>query len=251
MKRLSFLLICCILFHKSDVCAFQNRDSSLNIPFVFVSYRLQLPGMDLSDRFGVNSAIGGGFDYKHKSGWILGVSGYFLFGKHVREDTILNSISTSNGYVIDQNGQFAIVDLQERGYCFALKIGKIIPLVKQHPGSGILVSGGVGFLEHKIRVVNIGNTAPQLSHEYKKGYDRLSNGSAISLTTGYLHLSRRRLINFFAGIEVTHAWTKNRRTLNYDSGQKDKILRNDSLYGLKVAWIIPLYNKQSEGFYYF
>lgn len=251
MKNCLLLLTINFFAYSYLFAEINNIDSSVSVPCLSVSYRFQIPGGDMANRFSYNSAIGCGFLYKHKSNWITGASGYFLFSKNVKETNMLDSISTSNGYIIDKFGQYALVNMYERGYSFSVKLGKMFSFSKQRPNSGLLLLGGLGFLEHKIRIETLSNTVPQLSEEYKKGYDRLSNGIIVSETIGYLHLGNKRLVNYFAGIELAQAWTKNRRSLNYDTGTKDDKLRNDLFYGFKFAWIIPFYKKMPKEYYYF
>lgn len=46
--------------------------------------------------------------------------------------------------------------------------------------------GGGGFLQHKIRIENRENVAPQILGDYAKGYDYLRNGPAGYLYVGYV-----------------------------------------------------------------
>ena len=103
-------------------------------------------------------------------------------------------------------------------------------------------------LQHKIRIEG---AAPQLMGEYKKGYDRLSNGLALGEFIGYVHLGKNHFINFFAGFEIIEAFTKNRRSFNIDTIEKDDTKRLDILSGFKFGWIIPLYRRNADEFYYY
>ena len=84
-------------------CA-QVNDSSVFAPLISASYSYQWPGGDLVKRFGGNSSIGVAFMLKTKSNWIFGIDGNFIFGNNVKENGILDSISTVNGKIIDENG---------------------------------------------------------------------------------------------------------------------------------------------------
>ena len=110
---------------------------------------------------------------------------------------------------------------------------------------------GIGFLQHKKRIEVTGNVVPELTRDYRKGYDRLSNGPAITQFIGYHYLSNRRLINFFGGFEAIAALTKNRRGYNYDTMEYDNKQRFDLLYGIRFGWIIPLYKKKPKEFYFY
>jgi hypothetical protein len=88
--------------------------------------------------------------------------------------------------------------------------------------------------------------SPQLSTEYKRGYDRLSNGLCVSPSVGYLHYAPNRRINYFVRVEGHLAQTRNRRSVNYDTGLPDQRLRHDALWGLRVGWILPLYRRAEK-----
>ena len=80
-------------------------------------------------------------------------------------------------------------------------------MIGPNSNSGILLMGGAGILQHKIRYEIPDNNAPQLSSEHKKGYDRLSNGPSISQFIGYVHFGNNRTINFHIGAEFTGSRT--------------------------------------------
>ena len=117
--------------------------------------------------------------------------------------------------------------------------------------SGLLLMGGLGFLQHRIRIENLDNRVPNLNDDYVKGYDRLSNGFAAHQFIGYMHLSNSRRLNFYVGFELNQAWTQNRRGYNFDKQQVDKEKRLDLLYGIKVGWILPLYPKGAQKYFYY
>ncbi|MFY8132590.1 MAG: hypothetical protein ACOVOL_05100, partial [Bacteroidia bacterium] len=56
--------------------------------------------------------------------------------------------------------------------------------------------------------------------------------------------------NFYIGLDYQLGLTKNRRTINFDTGMADPQLRFDQLIGVKMLWSLPLY-KRSENDYYF
>ena len=152
------------------------KDSCINASLITISYSYQIPGGDLSKRFYPNSTIGAGYLFKTKKNWFFGADGYFMFRDKVKETGILKNISTSDGNIIDGNGIYADVRLYERGYNLGLKTGKLIPFYGPNKNSGIMILCGTGFLQHKIRIENPDNSAPQIKDDYKKGYDKLSNG---------------------------------------------------------------------------
>ena len=204
----------------------------------------------MANRFGDDYNVGGTFQWKTKKNWLFGVDGNFFFSDHVKEINILDKISTSQGFVIGADGYYADVFLYERGFNICGKAGKIFPVIGPNPNSGLLTTLGVGLLQHKIRIEDKGNQAPQLSDEYKKGYDRLTNGLSLTEFNGYINFGSRRLVNFMAGIELTQAFTKSRRNFDFDTMMRDDKSRLDLLFGLRVAWIIPLYKRTPHEYYF-
>lgn len=221
-----------------------------SFPVYYGSFAGQLPAGNLSDRFGANASIGAGYFYKTKSGWLWGADFQYLFGNSVREDSILDNLRASNGEILNEYGEYANVIISESGYYTGIKTGKIFPVSKSYPNSGILFTAGIGFLEHKIRIDNQSNNAPQILGDYKKGYDRLTNGLGSQFFLGYLHIGKNQLANFYGGIEFTQAWTQNRRSINLDTRVQDTTKRIDQLWGIRFGWIIPIYRNVSSDYYY-
>lgn len=244
---LTFFSLLAAAFCKGQV---NVKDSALFAPMLKISYAVQAPGGDLKDRFGWNSNIGGDFSIKTKKNWLFSVSGYFIFGNRVKETGILDSIKNSGGYIIDAGGLYAEVRMSERGYNFMMKLGRVIPVLSPNPNSGFMISLGGGLLQHKIRIDDVSANTPQLADAYKKGYDRLTNGFALSQFIGYLYLGNTRLLNGFAGFEITEAFTQNRRSFNFDTMEKDTKKRVDILTGFRLGIIIPFYKKVPDQFYF-
>lgn len=246
--------ICTLLLFLSLNALFAQvsvKDSCIGITNIGVAFSFQIPGGDLADRFTNNAAIGINFDHKTKKNWILGVHWNYIFGKNIKENTILDSITTSSGFIINQNGEFAQVNIFERGFYTGAYCGKIFPYLSPNPNSGFIVTVGAGLLQHKIRIEDMGNQTPQLSEEYRKGYDRLTNGFMLNEFIGYSYFSNNKLLNFYAGIELIQGWTQNRRSYDYDLMRKDTKQRLDLLSGFKFGWVLPLYKRTPREFYYY
>lgn len=234
------------------VSAQQNiKDSIISTSLITVSYGYQFPGGDLAKRFTSNSAIGSSYFFKTKKNWIFGADGFFMFRDSIKETGILDSISTSDGNVIDGDGMYADIKLLERGFYFGAKAGKLFPVLGPNKNSGIVFMVGAGLLQHKIRIENKDNVAPQIKGDYKKGYDRLTNGFAISEFLGYMYMGNSKLVSFYAGFEFIQAWTMNRRSFNFDLMGPDKTKRLDLLSGFRIGWILPLYKRTPETYYYY
>ncbi len=226
------------------------KDSIIRTTILSVSYSYLIPGGDLAKRFKPSSGLGGTFLLKNKKNFVFGAEGTFLFRDTIKETNIFDSIVTDGGYLIDGNGTLADIRLYERGFTFFGKAGKLFPTFGPNPNSGILVMGGVGLFQHKFRIENPGNVTPQINGDYKKGYDRLCNGLAINQSIGYLYMGNSRLVSFYAGLEFTQAWTQSRRSYDYLTMQKDETKRFDSMWGFKVSWIIPLYKRSPQKYYF-
>jgi hypothetical protein len=214
-------------------------------------FAVQVPLGSMADRFYTNSAIGFGAMYKTKSNWFFGADLSYLFAEKVKnEDQILSNITTSEGFVIDQTGVFANIHFRQRGFYANIKSGYVIPTKYGNPNSGILLMGTLGLLQHKIRIEVHENTAPQLDDQYKKGYDKLSNGPGASFYLGYLHLSNNQLANFSVGLEYLYAVTASRRDYDFVLMKKDDAIRHDQLLSIRFNWIIPVYARAPKEFYY-
>jgi hypothetical protein len=230
------------------------KDSSLFVPMLKFSYAVQLPGENLAKRFGVNSNIGLNFSVKTKNKWLYGISGTFLFGNNIKENGILDSLKTSSGFIINQNGNPSVVRLFERGFTISLYAGRIFQpqvfRVSPNKNSGIIFYAGPTYIQHKIKIDDIGKQSPQLVEPYPKGYDRLTAGFGMNEFLGYMYLGNNRILNFFAGFDFVQAFTKSQRSFDYDLMRRDTANRKDFLYGFRIGWILPLYKKAPREFYY-
>ena len=108
-----------------------------------------------------------------------------------------------------------------------------------------------GLLQYKTLIHQDGEDVPLLNGEFKKGFDHLSNGFAISQFIGYFHLADNEPINFYAGFEFHQAWTKNRRDYNLDIKGPDDTLRRDFLFGIRFGWVFPINKRTSNVHYYY
>ena len=250
--RVFFLFLVLLLAAAGSVAQVNVRDSVIFTPMIQVTYGYQFPGGDLARQFGGNSSIGGGLSFKTKRNWLIGIEGNFMFGQSVKNsDSLLKIISTREGFVIDANGYYADMVYYERGYNFLLKFGKVIPLLAPNPNCGFVVTAGGGYIQDKIRIHNPGNTAPQLLGDYKKGYDRLNGGIALTGSIGYMYLSSKRLLNFSGAFEFMQAWTSPYRKRNFDTGKQDTRKLSSQFYTLRVSWILPLYKRVPKEFYFY
>lgn len=249
MKRILFSFLVVLWASISGNAQVNVKDSTLGVTILSVSYTFQIPGGNMKDRFGANSNVGAHVFRKTRKNWVYGLEYQFIFGNDVKENTIEN-LMTEDDFVIGEDGLAGDINIYERGFYASVNAGKIIPITNYNNNSGFLFRAGIGLLQHKIRIEVANNTVPQLNPEMKKGYDRLSNGIAISQFVGYMHLSNSRLLNFYAGLDFTEGFTKSRRSYNYDTMEVDTKQRFDFLYGFKIGWMIPLYKRGGVNMYY-
>lgn len=231
---------------------YTTADSALSIGMFHVSYGYGYPMADMAKRFYSSNQIGAGYDFKTKKGWSFGLEGNFMFRDKIRDSqALIQHIATEGGFVITYSGVFANVMILERGFTVFGKFGKTIPLKTAAPNAGILIEGGLGVLQHKIRIDVAQNSVPSLTGDYKKGYDKLCSGPAAMQFVGYRHLSKNHRINFFGGVEAVEAYTVSRRRYYFDEMKMADEKRLDVLVSLKVGWILPLYNRTRQQFYYY
>jgi len=225
------------------------RDTSVNGLLVGFSYGYQFPLADMKTRFGNDGLVGAEVNYKLRNNFTFGVDGGYMFGRKVKEDQFLNNMVTPDGYFVGYGGIYGNVALFERGYFLAGNVGKIVPLGFNNPNSGIYTRLGVGFLQHKIKITDTEESLYQLSGDYVKGYDRLSNGLMLSQYVGYLNIDPRHLLNFHVGVFVQEGFTQNRRSWNYDERRRDTKNRLDMLAGIRAAWMLPFFGRSEERTY--
>jgi len=243
MRGLLFLFLFSPIFLSAQI------DSAIAVPLVGVHFSGQLPAVDMAKRFGPNLNAGGSFAYKTKKNWLFGIESSYFFGRNVKEDVLVN-LKSSSGYVIDNEGYPADLRLTERGVGVHVFGGKVFNLLSANPNSGIMATIGAGYIQHKIHIYDAQQRVAAVKGDLRTGYDRLSNGVSFSQFIGYLFLSENRILNFYGGFEAYEGMTKSVRKLNYDTGLPDTESRLDVLYGFRIGWILPLYKKRPQEFYY-
>lgn len=243
MRKYLITFFALAFFTTAALAQFQVRDSTLFDPRVSLGIAYQTPGGDLATRFRDNLSISLGFHIKTKKNLLYGIHGQYFFGNKVSEPGFLDNLRTENGEILDNQGLIAIISPQERGYGISFDFGKLWNVLGPNPNSGLVVRGGFGYLQHKIRIEHQESEITQLEGDYLKGYDRLCSGLMINEFIGYDHMSNSGLINFFVGFEFYQAFTSSRRTLNFDTGLADTKDRFDTLLGLRAGWVLHLYQR--------
>lgn len=210
-----------------------------------------LNGGDFADRYLSPVIIGAGYHIKTKGNILFGVDGGYVFrdGIKNRENYLLN-MQTSNGEIIAQDGSYAQILFGLRGFVLNGSVGKVFPIFGPNPNSGLLVKLGGGFMQHKIHFESRRDDVPQLEGDMRKYYDQMSYGWSLNQFVGYQNLSNSRLTNFYIGIEAIQGFTQNRRDYNIDLGGPDNSMRTDLLFGIKAGWIVLIYKRQPQEFYF-
>jgi hypothetical protein len=226
------------------------QDSAKHGVLFHADFGYNLPGGHLVHRFGSSLGIGGGILIKPWDNWFINPVFHYHFGAQVKEDDILDGLMTSNNFLIGSFGSAADPVFQERAYQVAVRLGYLVPKTGPNPNSGVLVMAGFGFFQHKIRIEylenDIDNKVPSLEGDYRKGYDRLTNGASLNQFIGYMHSGNQRLINFYVGFEFLQAFTENRREINFDTGVHDGTQRLDLMFGIKAGWFFPVYKANAQ-----
>lgn len=227
------------------------RDSTVAAFIPNFAYSFQIPGGDVAKEYGVNSTIGGGLMYKTKNNLILSLDINFIFGSDIKNaDTILWMVENDDGYIIDGNGTYALYALYERGYSLNFRVGKVFNALSANPNSGLFVMLGTGYICTRTKIDNQDATAPQISGDYAKGYDNLIGGLNLNQFIGYFYMGRSRIANFYAGFEFYQGFTKSKRDYNFSLMKKNDNRYLDLFYGIKVVWMIPVFNRAPDPYYY-
>lgn len=222
------------------------RNDTVALPFFQIGYAFQITDAHLAERFENVSSVHGGFQYKNRSNWTLGVSGSFLFGGRVVQQGVIESLRTDQGRVINASGNLTQVEMSMRGFRAMVSAGKVIRWLGPNPNSGLWLQLGAGLLQHQIHFRYGQSNVPQLDDPYEKGYDRLSNGWAVAPQLTYLRFDNDNFINFKLGLDVSIARTESRRAWNFEENRKIEESRWDLMWGLKAAWVFPIFDKQSR-----
>jgi len=242
---LSFLLIG--LFSLSS----NAQDSTQAFGYVKFQYAYFLPSGDFEERFNNANSVGGEIGYKLFSNWHFSISGAYLFSRDVKVNDLLADVINEAGDVIDSEGELVKITYELRGQSYFAKVGRVFNVLAPNQNSGILVTAGAGYFQHKIKIDYRDGDVFQLSEERLKGYDHLSTGFALQQFVGYQYFGNSNLLNFYAGFEFIQAFTKNRRKYNYDTRSFDTERKSDYLAGFRVGWVIPFRKRRAEEFYYY
>jgi hypothetical protein len=244
-----FILI--IIIFQFLSCKILAQDSSINnITCFTVQFQQDKPIMDYGKRFSWCNRAGASIYKKTSSNYIFGARFDFIFGSNIIEDSLAINLTNSTGGITGLNGNPYDMPVFQRGYQAGIDFGRILPFAQANKNSGPLLLTSIGFMQYKLNFYDKDNVFPQLTKEYKKGYDRLTNGLFIDQLVGYSYFSKSHSLNFYAGINFNYARTGGRRNWLFDVQRSGLDKRNDATIGARIGWIIPLYAKKVEDTYY-
>ncbi|MFK5855618.1 MAG: hypothetical protein QM503_05770 [Bacteroidota bacterium] len=227
------------------------RDSVVAVFVPHFSYSYQFTAGDISKRYGDNSTIGTGLRYKTSKNFIFSLDANFIFGNDIKNaDSILWMVQTDAGFIIDGNGTYALYALYERGYNINVSFGKILPVLSPNPNSGLMITAGLGYTLHRMKIDNQHRTAPQISDDYALGYDMLTGGISLNQFIGWFYMGESKLANFYGGFEFHQAFTHSLRDWDFSTMEKNNENFVDLFFGIKVGWMLPLNKRLPDKYYY-
>jgi|BioPla2DNA2_1021312.scaffolds.fasta_scaffold00035_5 hypothetical protein len=245
---ITILLMVSIFFNAKSQSI--KRDS-LTLTTLSANVGFCYPMGDLNNRYNFFGQAGSSFMMKFKNNISLSAEGLVLYGTGYKGEDPLRLILNSNGTLTNEYGQPAEFSRGMRGMQITTKVGYIFSKYAHNPNSGITVSLGGGFFQSKYWIDQRGNNIPQIMGDYVKGYDRLSNGFALTQFVGYTYFHNKNFWNFFIGVEFTEAWTQNRRSWDFTLMRKDDSRYNEFMATIKAGWIISFIKREAEDIYYY
>lgn len=250
--KLRFCLLIALLIQVSAWSQRKYGDSAIATPWVGIQYGGNWSKADLGDRYGYFNHLGMMAGYKTKRNWVYGLDGNFMFGSQIRMTGLFDGLTDSYGNITDVNGDVAHILLFSRGFNVNLMVGKVFPILSLNENSGIYVHGGVGYLQHKLRIESNDQVIPSLELDYKKGYDRFTSGINFHEFIGYAFLANQGIVNFYGGFYAQQGLTYNRRDIFFDRPDEEvpKGQRLDVQIGFKVGWFIPVYQRKPKDYYF-
>lgn len=258
MKKFLFATSFIVLLVFSVNAQYSDKDTSNNEVLIPLGLSIDFPSGDFSSRFGTFKSLNIGFLYKNRKQFIMGIQYNYLFGAKLKDNSSFAPILTDRGDIIASSGVPGLIRFSGIAHHLKGSFGKIITLWDNNPNNGLLLLSSLGIFQHKIKIEVPENDIPQLNVNYRKGYDRLSNGLSFTQFIGYIHLAESKndgrqvfVPTYYFGFDISNAWTKNRRDWNYDLFMKDEQLYQDRLISFKIGWIIHLNLMRKNDFHYF
>jgi hypothetical protein len=213
-----------------------------------LSFAGHLPAADMAKRFGPDLSFGTGVDFITEHNLIIGAEFDYFFGPKVKEDPLEN-LRTPEGDIIGNDQAIADVVLRERGFYVGGRIGKLFTFNEKNR-SGIRATIGAGMMQHWIRILDNTSSVPEITGNYKYGYDRLTGGLGLNQFVGWQHLGRNKRENWTIGLEFNEGFTKGLRSWDFSLGRPYQDKRVDLRIGLRIGWTLPFYIGHADKIYY-
>jgi len=220
-------------------------------------------------KFNCNFDCGIDITIKTKSNWTIELGFDYMFGSKISKkpkDILGDMYFIKENYndveekwdtihvVFNKEGNNAVTLLHEgRYWYFGATVGKIFP-VDCWKNSGLWIKFSTGYFGHKIHFRDENHWFPQIDQDYRKGYDQRSSGIALNQFFGYLFLQKRRVLSFYVGIEVWEIFSKPDRgyifvgDLKGPTDEKPRLF--SGLFGIKMGWNLPFYEKKRVTTFY-
>jgi hypothetical protein len=255
---LTLIFVCTgFLLHAQDTTSLEAHrkvkrfEPSSAVMFI-PNYDAQLPFGHVGQRFGFDNLVGMELLYKTTKNWLVGANGGFIYGSDVKQDYVFSNIATSTGQFVTQYNDLTSIRPQEQGFNLQFTFGKIIPFATRYPDAGLMWMTGVGIVQDKIAVSVKAAELPQLSPQYRKGYDRMCNGPVISQFIGGNFMARGKYLTGYAGLQFDLSYTVNERPYDFYTMGKLNDQGVDLFLGFKVGFSISkwLESSEKEFFYY-
>ncbi len=254
---LTFIFVCATVFlsAQGDTTVFKKLTKQFepnSAVMIVPNYTAQFPFGHVAQRFGFDNLFCLELLYKTKKNWLFGGNGGFIYGSNSKQNYVYKNIATSTGQFVTQYNDLTSIRPEEHGFNVQFTFGKIFPFIEKYPDAGLLIMTGVGMVQDKIGLNVKAAELPQLSSQYRKGYDRLCNGPVISQFIGGNYMLRRKFISGYAGLQIDLSYTQNERPYDFYSMGKLNDKGVDVFIGIKVGWVIPVFLQTSEKefFYY-
>ncbi len=259
MKKIAILILClgfCLsaMAQIPSGSVITGKDTTISTPFFAASAGWTFPFGEMGNRYksfmNTNATLG----WKTDKNWIWNLEFAFQFGSDnvkIKED-ILSGMMTNSAepFVIAQTGTDAGLVAYNRNLSFSFSGGKVVPLWFSNPNSGLMITLGVGFIQHQIIYQTTLENAPQIQGDYAYGYDRQMRGGMVSAFLGYIHMSKSNFVNFYFGVQFDNAWTRMTRDYQFDLRGGDDNLYHDQMLTLRAGWIFPFFGRDSDKIYF-
>ena len=204
------------------------------------------------------------WNYKYKNNLLLTFDADIWFGTQGGSDNLrlrterMSNVFTTSGYAMGWNGVDGVVTAYNRDIAVRPGIGKIIPVSKKNPDSGILLklSGG-WFMQKTVFNQDFDRSpVPQISGNYGKLYDHLRNGVMLTESVGFVYMSNySTYINIKISFDVSQCWSWSSRPYVMDDLMglhgADKNTYFDLMYGFRLSWMFPFTGKTTYDYYYY